>query len=281
MIDGVNIQIFSFKYCFSILRCFGAKISVLHFDYGGVAKKHRNLTQYINQYLNQYCADTLNKITFQCHFPRQAFQKPFKNVNTVEIFTCKFVNSKLENLANSFPNLHNLSIFDCSVDNIASLNVSFPHLEHLTIGVFTTNSLNLSYANVVNLLQANQQLKFLTIRSHIRLALSTLLQGIRQNSSISLLVVVNEDHTIDVSTDELNCFAVERPFMTELHLKDYRLTADDAINFIRQMKSLKWFSFQVKDQSECNRLLNRMNNEWYINTFAINGKFYVILINYF
>lgn len=67
---------------------------------------------------------------------------------------------------------------------------------------------------------------------------------------------------LDVNMDELNRFVVEHSLMVDLDLKGYRLTADDAINFIRQMKSTKRIGFHAKDRSEHDRIMNELNNEW-------------------
>lgn len=40
-----------------------------------------------------------------------------------------------------------------------------------------------------------------------------------------------------------------------MKLQRYRLTSDDAVFFIRQLKSLQHFEFGVKEQSEYNRVL--------------------------
>lgn len=65
-----------------------------------------------------------------------------------------------------------------------------------------------------------------------------------------------------VSACQLNRFVAEKPLVEELILKNHHLESDDTINFIRKMKSLKRFGFQVKDDVECDRIEGELRNEW-------------------
>lgn len=269
LINDNGLKVKSQKYCLSLLRCFGSKVSDLRVNYTGHNKFGKDKT---NHYINQYCADTLISIDFQCMygFSYRAFQKPLKNVRKVKISLCEFENDQMATLADSFPNVCDLVLAYCIFySKTASTGISFPHLEHLTLVACSIDKdilMRFAYENAVNLLNANQQLKSLKIRSDIRLSISTLLHAIRQNSSITKLTVANlgrADVGTDVSMDELYRFMNEHPMMAELRLKCYRLTADDASNFISRMKSLlKRFEFQFKDHQECDRFVKQLDNEW-------------------
>lgn len=75
-----------------------------------------------------------------------------------------------------------------------------------------------------------------------------------------MLILTN--HKTFVYTNELWRFANERPSMVDLELPGLIITADDAIVFIRQMKSLNRFCFKALDHTEYNRLKNELNDEW-------------------
>lgn len=47
-----------------------------------------------------------------------------------------------------------------------------------------------------------------------------------------------------------------------LVLHEYRIAADDAIRLIRQLNSLKYLHFRVKDLSKWDRLVKQLDNEW-------------------
>lgn len=65
-----------------------------------------------------------------------------------------------------------------------------------------------------------------------------------------------------VCANELNRFVAEHPLVAEFLLKDHHLETDDAVSFIRQMKSLKRIGFQVTDHLQRDRIMNSLNNEW-------------------
>lgn len=138
-----------------------------------------------------------------------------------------------------------------------SADVFFPHLVEINVdlsGMFTNQSAD-------NLFRANPQLQKLHI-AHNSLTLTELLDLISGNPSVYKMEII-ANYT-DVHMIELDRFVAEHPMIVELKFGSYRFTADDAINFIRQLDSLKHFEFSFKDEdeSEFDRLLNRLSNEW-------------------
>lgn len=113
------------------------------------------------------------------------------------------------------------------------------------------------FENLAHLLQANPQLQILEIKSDFGLTLNTVLNAIEQNPNISKLNVMHAfGSTIGVNMGELNRVAIHW-----LILWNYRIKADDAINFIGQLnaiiftESIKqrmaiqcfwWFEYQIK-----------------------------------
>lgn len=53
-------------------------------------------------------------------------------------------------------------------------------------------------------------------------------------------------------------FAKQHPMLVELDLSSLTIKADDAVAMIRQLRSLKYFEFAIKDRTEYNSLMNQL-----------------------
>lgn len=253
-----KVIVFGLEFCLSFLRCFGAKISNLTVGYNRLDGE----IDHLGEYINEYCADALTSVSFNYKqkFSSHAFQKPFEHVETLEIAQCHLVETCLD----GFPNLRRLDIVDCSVVPSTPMNVSFPHLRHLCIGIsnytiYDTNRLLMKKA--VNILQANRQVQSVKIQSGVVSTFTALLDAIGQNTSVSKLHV-DFDSTTTVYSDSLNRFAAEHPLVVKLVLLHVLLAAGDVIDFIRQMKSLKRIKFEIRNNTEYNRVLKLLDHEW-------------------
>lgn len=163
--------------------------------------------------------------------------------------------------------MRHLHVFNCSNDENALMNVSFPHLEYLEVEIIHYAH-KFRFEDIATLLQANPQLKSLKIRWFTTITLTTALDTIIATSLITKLIVIGVS-TSNVSEKELNRFVTEHPLVEELILGHHRVTASDAINFIRQMKSLKRIEFQVEEHSEYNRIALELNNVWDVGLLII------------
>ena len=258
--DSGEIKSIGLNLSFPFLRCFGAKLSSLQVFYGDADPDARS--DHLDRYINQYCADTLTEILLlsKQNFRMENFPKPFKNVTKVIIVgmpTGNMVPNNFNLFANWFPNVHRLCLSSILIDDTAAF---YPHLKQLR--VFASYVNNTKFFATEKMLQANRQLESFEILSyHKEITLDKLLNMISGNPLILKLEVIGSKE-VNVNAAELNRFIAEHPLIEELYLDKYRLTADDAIMFIRQLKSLKKFKFRVKEQSECDRLLKVLDDKW-------------------
>lgn len=117
----------------------------------------------------------------------------------------------------------------------------------------------------LNLLHANQQFKSSKIYHYTVITFESLLDIINEHPTISKITL--EGLIIDYIVVELvHRFVSEHPLIEGLEMYfDKTFTADEAnkvIKVIRDLESLNLFVFRVKDQSECDRLLNQLGNQW-------------------
>lgn len=260
------------KFCFSFIRCFGAKILDLTLYYNGKMNAKSNL---LSQYINQYCALTISRITFSGTFalgPRSRptfpfvdnFLKPFKSVNVLELMTGK-LESQLPCLVYLFKNIDRLELSNVVIDGTA-IEVTFPHLTDLRFTFDDNHPDYMITENVKKFLHANQQLQRFELTTGAEIiTLNGLLHMIGENTSISKLKLNLKHNFTDVNAVELNRFVQEHPSVEELFFEDYRFSADNALVFIRQLSSLKFFQFRVKKQPERQikrRLLDQLDNKW-------------------
>lgn len=233
------------------LRCFGAKISEIRVYYGEISKQN----VYLDRYINQYCADSLTSIDLYNNnkqtFLTNRFPIPFSKVEFVQFDNADLEN-KQSNLVDWFPKLRSLQMKYVTFDESA-IAVSFSHLEELSL-------LYCSIENAANLLQANRQLKLLVIVTKFVITFDKLLDMLSRNPLILQLKIFGGD--ADTNLIQLNRLISEHPLIEWLVLHEYRIAADDAIMLIRQLNSLKYLHFRVKDRSKWDRLVKQLDNEW-------------------
>lgn len=158
------------------------------------------------------------------------------------------------------------SLTAIQLDYVVELAFSkpFKHVESVSLNYC---KLDKQLTSIVNLFPNMRTLR-LGFRPLEQVTMTDLLNFINKNPSITGLHIVIPDATA-VHARELNRFVDEHPLMIKFGCFNYRFTADDAIKFLRHMKSLKSLRFHVKDQSEADRLINELGNEW--NYTASNG----------
>lgn len=163
--------------------------------------------------------------------------------------------------------------------NESAIAVSFPHLEDFELDVLRDihyRSGNLTIKNVVHLLRANPQLKSLGIAMNFKMRLHTLLNLIIDNPAISTLKFYTKVRS--VKAVEVNRLASEHPLIEELTFFCGQFRVDIAMMIIRQLKFLKLFTFRFKNQTDCDRLLNELDQKWQHKvSHKVEGTFEVIL----
>lgn len=147
--------------------------------------------------------------------------------------------TELANLIRWFPNLRSLRMIGNSFDETA-ITVSFSLSEHLEIMIYRVNYSDFTLENVGRFLQANRQLKQLTIYVSQEMTLDELLDTIIENKRL----------------------VSEHPLIEELTFWYNRFTADAAVMWVQQLNHLKQFKFQVDSRAEYDRLCNELNDKW-------------------
>lgn len=254
-----DINVAGLKYCLPFLRCFGAKCTILSITTSHDAYQSQH-NDYVDQYITKYCADTLKSIRFveKPSFKKRNFPRPFKSVTDVYIGHMN-LRYDLPLIGNLFPNAHHLVMYSLSIDK-DSTAVSFPHLEDLAMN----DCKNFTMTGLLNLLHANRQLKKFQLQvsnQHEPMTMSVLSNMIAENPSITKFWISSR-YEIPVTTNELSQFANERSAMIDLDLPRYVISVEDAVQFIRQLHSLKRFSFKLRGRTEYDRLVEQLGNEW-------------------
>lgn len=252
-----SIYVIGIEFCLPFLRCFGAKVLDLHIVY----KDSRAPYHYIDHYINQYCADTLVSLFYDYRgqkFSEASFRKPFKSVKVVIMSISNA--TQLPNFVDWFPNLSQLKIDSLSLLNCAPAHI--PPLNSLSIGF----NCDCPSKYVEDLLHKNQQLQNIEfICAHVtEMEMPKLLHMISENPSITTFKRFNyfASRMTEVNEDELMQLANKHPGLIELGLYDGSLNVDSAIRFFRQMNSLKLFRFRIKQRSEYDLLLRKLNSDW-------------------
>lgn len=159
------------KSCLQFVRCFGEIITDLTIWDGS--------NDYLNQYIQQYCAETLTSVSFnQGSLSANFFQKPFNNVNAVEIRNVKLQDS-LPRFIDWFPNMRHLKIDHRHFDYYerSSVNaVTFPQLEHLTLHMN-------DQMNYDEFMRANPQIQTITFPGR-QISMKRASKFIKHNQSI-------------------------------------------------------------------------------------------------
>lgn len=281
LVDSRFIVSTRLKFCLSLLRCFGKKMSYLFI------KTNDHIDRLI-QYIVRYCGDALADITFhQCLpvFPIENCQQPFKNVEKISIAN-GILNGQLAGLAHHFPNLKFFNMEGISFD-ADFVGICFPQMKYLTVKIDSEVAQdNLTDAGLKRLIHANPQLESVSFELGKKMALSTLLEIVSSNASITDLLFVPDPESIrnmrDVEFEnaaELTRLASEHPPIVNLYLPEYRITADDAIAFIGQLTSLKSFLFHVRNHSEFERFGNQLDKKWNVKLKAVVSDVHFIELN--
>lgn len=269
--NGHLIEVFGLKYGLPLLRCFGSKISGLNILYH--SKNEPN--DYVDRYVNQYCADSVKCIAYKRkpRFSPETHQKPFKCIERIVLQNVD-VGKHLPLFVTWFPALRQLEMQNFSIDE-NFIDVSFPHLEYLNTTVGNGIRNNFTKKSILRLLHANRQLIGLDVYMHDngRMVMSELFSMISDNPMISKFsTMVNSGNMVaKVSLIEMMRFASEHPVLSEIDLYQYQFIADDAIAFIRQLKSLKHLQFQVKDEAEFERFASQLDSGWEHEHWNSNG----------
>lgn len=296
-----EIIIKSLPISLTFLRCFGGKILQLNCDGKWPLDYKTILDQYINQYCAETLISlvlggrpssfsfekpfkNLEKLVIKDGFFADLFQNGViwlpnlrhLEMNDVRVFADQRIRPLetlerlvindgdlahyLPNFVSWYPGLRHLELHSVYIhaDHIA---VSLPHLEHLGISMCQS-----TIEHITKLLNVNLQLQSLDISmidEDETTNLAIILDMIRAHKSISKIGINLEDKT-RVNATELSQLVKEHPSMTELNLKQYQFTADAAVDFIRQLKSLKKFTFCVQHDDEYKRILNELDGECHV-----------------
>lgn len=258
-----HISVVGAKLCFSLLRCFGAKIRHLGVSYVHV---HDIQCDNLDDFINQYCANTLIGLSLACKrtFKMECFEKPFTSIERVEIYGGD-LRTHMVNFVKWFPNLRHLEMNMFITYDETAMAVRLPKLEHLTITTYNRNVL-------FNILCANRQLQSVRIISFCVLSLGEILNTIAETPLISKLGM--DAHITQSNVSDLNRFVFERP-STRLPL--ILCHGDDAIELMRQLNALKRFEFKLKNRLECDRYLKQLDDKWQHTVWVSNGSFYISL----
>lgn len=130
------------------------------------------------------------------------------------------------------------------------------HLEQLDLIADLEFFVSFTPEMAMKLLNANPHLKRLDIG--LAQTFDKILNVISGNPSISKLTIHGKFNE-DVNEAELNHFASKFPLIEELSIYEYGYIANNANLLIRQLNSLKQFTFWPKDQTECDRILNQLD----------------------
>lgn len=280
LVDSRFIVSTRLKMSLALLRCFGNKISYLFI-------KTDDHIDHLIQYIIRYCGDALIDITFHQGlpvFPIENCQQPFKNVERISVANV-VLNEQLASVVHCFPFIKFFSMDGISFDP-DFVGVCLPQLRYLTIKVDSDGQSDCTERGLINLMHANPQLESLSIDLGRKMALSTIMEIVSGNSSISDLVMVPNPESIrnvvDVmseSTEELTRFANEHSSLVNLYIPEYRFTADDAIAFIRQLTSLASFLFSVHGHSEFESFIDQLDKKWKVNLKAVISDVHFVELN--
>lgn len=251
-----SINVRELKYVLSFLRCFGPSITRLSINYN---KSMSPRYQYVHQYVRQYCAESLLEISFR-DMPNIKLQhsneRPLANVVSVNIFG-SHVGKMFRSMTDWFPNLRSLHLSKIHLIHRFA-NTSFPHLENLHIfGNFPVDHL-------AAFLPMNRQLRSVNFSSALasKLSITRLLDIIRVNTAIEILIIRLLSFTDQkISPIEIHRIVDEHPTLIELDLLFSLFQADDVIDVLRQLKSLKKLNFQMTT-AEYEKLQSNLDDGW-------------------
>lgn len=263
---GDWINVFGLNMCLQFIRCFGPSISNLCIRYESYDRLHygwkENEYDQIHQHLNAFCAESLVKIEFvgKPNISIKHFVRPFTNVRTVRVIS-GHLHDQLPSLSEWFPNVRTMELAGVQM-NTNNIKVPFHQLQDLRID-FNRDKFGCSMDDYfMHLLRMCYRLKSfkLILRDRYGKALNTLLNFIEGNRMLCDLTVSMTRCVMVLMPSEMERIIREHPNLVELNLNGYEFTADDAIRLIKQLDSLKRFSFNVNNQLEYERFAAQVKN---------------------
>lgn len=260
--NNSNIDIFSLRMCLQYLRFFGSSISSLLIDYDESMSKR---FQYVDKYVNKYCADSLIEISFlfMTNTIIEPFEKQFVSVESLKIYSCELAKN-LPSFAEWFPNVRRLELIYTHV-NSRHIEVTFRHLEHLSIRVdghacFTPE-------DAKRLLRSNRHLRSLKLASmnEEKTNINTLLDIIKDNSSITKLVLTTcLNNSIQMNSSNLQVLVHNHPSLVELELPNCEMSSDNVAALIVQLNFLKKFCFRCWNARNYSKIVSKLDSEWHV-----------------
>lgn len=264
------VLIHDLKTCLQFLRCFGSSITHLAINYRRSDSKRYD---HVHQYINKYCSESLITVQFKLKpsFPIEHFVKPFVNVQSIQMFGCD-LDEEFQRFFAWFPNVQNLKINGVDIVH-RFVNATPPQLEHLTININGNECANVpqQFKCVADLLKSSRQLQSLIINvfNTKTIQMNSLLNWIKENQSISKLVVSADFDPKRVNTLEIKRLAREHPLLVELDLQPYQFTTGLVMTIIRLLTSLKKFIFRVQDSRVHDNIALKLDEGWQQSTYNI------------
>ena len=261
-----SIEMNSSLLCFQYIRCFGSSISDLTIDYNESKPK---LIEHLHHYINEYCAESLIEIGFRSkpNHSIEQFVKPFVNIENVNVDGGNF-GKQLLSFIKWFPRMRYLEFRNVQVNHHFSA-IHFQHLEHLTID--DCNQIGLTFYDAKNLLQSNQQLKSIEIKTDLhKIPIGTWLVIIKDHKSLTKLSLMRNEWSF-VNSAVVQRLINEHPSLVELNMQNNMFTVNLVITLIERLKSLKMFSFNLYhwDIRELESTLKECHKRWSLNSTNI------------
>lgn len=256
------ICVFGLKLSLQYLRCLGSSVNNLSIWYEQLNSKH---CEYIHQYVSKYCTESLIEVEFH-HKPKEilfnCFEKPFPNVRTVKI-RLGDLESQFPLFTKWFPNVHTLDWNMVRMDK-CYIEAPFNHLQVVCIDIDIHDKLQITDEQITYLLRMCCQLQSLKVDSDRTITFDRLLNFIKFNPMIYDLAVSKryELTKVSVQPSDVKRLISEHPSLVKLNLIQYEFTANDTIELIQTLTSLKEFHFWVNNQLEYDRLVAQLDTKW-------------------
>lgn len=283
-----EIYVRGLKLCLPFLRCFGGQITKLFALDGSyphvlISNGYKSqFSHHVDRYLNQYCTDSVSHLLFYGRpaFSMENFRKSFCMVKQLRLIDTA-LDDGLPNFGKWFPNVNHLEMNTVYIDGPLNAPVPLPLLQHLILKINNNTSSthdddgqnncewNFSVRNAIEFLSQNQHLRSIEIdmADHQKIKIDKLLDIIKRNLSISKLTMTDGSLYEDVSMDELQRLASERPLINEIDLPRHRFTVEQVEICIHHLKELKKFRFQMIDWSDYDQLVQRFGSDWQFKQF--------------
>lgn len=191
------------------------------------------------------------------------FKKVFVKVQFLSVSGCH-LGEQLPTFVKCFPNVHSFVAADCYITERFH-GQPFQHFEYLALrNLFCSDEFTVNQA-VADLLNGVHQLKSLDIGMITdEDDINALLDLIRLNPCITKLVSM---HSCDVpvTSADVQRIVAEHSALIELNLF-HEFVVSDVIALIRQLDSLKTFSFRISD-SKYTDLVSQLDKEWKVNRY--------------